>query len=80
MKTKTIILLILIILCLIIILQNSQAVYLHLLFWKIGMSQIILTLTTLLIGFIVGFVVAKLTGKKPGKAFTEASPSESARS
>ncbi len=61
MKAKTIVVLVLIGLFLIILVQNAQVVTLRLLFWEIGMSQIILLPLTMLIGFILGFLVAKVT-------------------
>lgn len=63
MKAKTIVILVLVLFLLIIILQNTHPVYFRLLFWKVHMSQILLTPLTLVAGFIVGFSVAKLTGK-----------------
>ncbi len=63
MKPKTIIVAAIIVLLLIIIIQNTHPVYFRLLFWKIHMSQILLTPLTLLIGFIAGFAVSKLTGR-----------------
>jgi uncharacterized integral membrane protein len=71
MKPKTIVVLILIGLFLIILVQNAQVVTLRLLFWEIGMSQIILLPLAMFIGFILGFIVAKITSgshsKKEGK-------------
>ena len=64
MKTKTIIILVLIVLFIIILIQNTQVVTLHLFFWKVGMSQIILIPVTMAIGFVVGFIVAKVTGNR----------------
>jgi len=62
MKPITIVILVLVALFVIILVQNTQVVTLHLLFWKLGMSQIILVPLTMLIGFILGFIVAKVTG------------------
>ena len=62
MQAKTIVVLVLIGLFLIILVQNTQVVTLRLLFWKLGMSQIVLVPLTMLIGFIIGFIVAKATG------------------
>jgi uncharacterized integral membrane protein len=62
MKPMTIVILVLVALFVIILVQNTQVVTLHLLFWKLGMSQIILVPLTMLIGFILGFIVAKVTG------------------
>ena len=66
MKPQTIVILVLIGLFLIILIQNTQAVTLRLLFWKIGMSQIILVPLTMLIGFIIGYIVAKIKGGSHG--------------
>jgi len=62
MKPMTIVILVLVALFVIILVQNTQVLTLHLLFWKLGMSQIILVPLTMLIGFILGFIVAKVTG------------------
>jgi len=62
MKAKTIVILVLIALFVIILIQNTQVVTLHLFFWKIGMSQIILIPLTMVIGLVIGFIVAKVTG------------------
>jgi uncharacterized integral membrane protein len=62
MKPKTIALLVLIGLFLIILAQNAQVVTLRLLFWEIGMSQIILLSVAMFVGFILGFIVALVTG------------------
>jgi uncharacterized integral membrane protein len=62
MKPMTIVILVLVALFVIILVQNTQVVTLRLLFWKLGMSQIILVPLTMLIGFILGFIVAKATG------------------
>lgn len=62
MKAKTIVILVLIVLFVIILIQNTQVVTLHLFFWKVGMSQIILIPLTMVIGLVIGFIVAKVTG------------------
>lgn len=64
MKPKLFILLVVIILFLIFLIQNTQVVTLHLYFWKISMSQIILIPLVLILGFIVGYIVARFTRKK----------------
>jgi uncharacterized integral membrane protein len=63
MKTKLLILLAVIVLFLIFLIQNTQVVTLHLYFWKISMSQIILLPLTLIIGFLLGYVVATFMKK-----------------
>jgi len=67
MKAKVIVVLVLIGLFLVILIQNTQVVTLRLLFWKVGMSQIILVPLTMLIGFILGYIVAKVTSGNHGK-------------
>lgn len=49
----------LIILALIILSQNTQVVTVHVLFWDLSMSRIILIPFLLLVGFIIGFFVGK---------------------
>ncbi|MEN8209287.1 MAG: LapA family protein [Candidatus Fermentibacteria bacterium] len=56
MKPKVIIILILAILLTVIIIQNSKAADVHLLFWKISMSMIILIFLVALIGFTIGYL------------------------
>ncbi|MDY6843613.1 MAG: lipopolysaccharide assembly protein LapA domain-containing protein [Thermodesulfobacteriota bacterium] len=64
MKSKFLIIFIIITLVLIFLVQNAQVVTLHLYFWKISMSQIILIPLILIIGFIAGYIVARFTIKK----------------
>ncbi|MFP3867090.1 MAG: LapA family protein [Desulfobacteraceae bacterium] len=63
MKAKTIIILVVVLLALVILFQNTQVVTLNLLLWEISMSQIILTITTLVIGFAIGVIVTRLLTK-----------------
>ncbi len=63
MKPKVIVILILVILFLIILIQNTHVVTLHLLFWTISMSQIILIAFVLLGGFVIGYLTVKLTAR-----------------
>jgi uncharacterized integral membrane protein len=67
MKPKTIVVLVVIALFLIILIQNTQVVTLRLLFWKVGMSQIVLVPLTMLIGFVLGYIVAKVTSSSHKK-------------
>lgn len=53
-----------IVLIVIVLLQNTQMVTLHLLFWSISMSQILLFLIMLAFGFILGYFVHTLRVKK----------------
>ncbi|MDD3579552.1 MAG: LapA family protein [Desulfobacca sp.] len=71
MKVKTIVIAVLILLALVILFQNTQVVTLHLLLWKISMSQIIFTVATLIIGFVFGFIVTRLLTKPHTHTTTE---------
>jgi len=51
-------------LALIVLIQNTNVIRVRLLFWSVEMSQVILVLLMLIIGFILGFAVAKLSGRK----------------
>lgn len=53
------------VLLIIIILQNSAVVTLRVLFWKVGMSGILLFLFLLVIGFAIGYLVALFTKTTP---------------
>ena len=64
MKAKLIVLLVAILLALIVLIQNAQTVTFRLLFWTAEISQLLLVLLMLVIGFVLGFLVAKLTGRK----------------
>lgn len=64
MKFKWIIILILCLLMVILFLQNNQMVTYHFLFWKVGVSQLVLLPLTTLIGFLIGLIVGKLTGTR----------------
>ena len=67
MQPKNIIIGIVILLVLIILIQNTQIVTLHLFFWKIGMSQIVLIPLLLFFGFMVGYFVHSFNTKKKSK-------------
>ena len=56
MKPKMFAILILAILLLVIVIQNSNSADVHLLFWKISMSMIILIFFVALIGFTLGYL------------------------
>lgn len=57
MNAKKIAMLVVAGILLIILLENTQVTDFYLLFWKISMSQIILTSFTLVIGFVLGYSV-----------------------
>jgi uncharacterized integral membrane protein len=64
MKAKLIAILVVVVLALIILVQNSQIVTFRLLFWTAEISQLLLVLLMLAIGFVLGFLIAKLTGRR----------------
>ncbi len=59
MKPKLIIALILLVLAVISIAQNTEVVSVHLFFWTLQMSRIILIAGMFIIGCIVGFLLGK---------------------
>ena len=61
MKPKTIFLLVLAVLIVIVLFQNTRVVTFRFFFWKAEVSQLLLVLITLAIGFAGGFVTAKLS-------------------
>lgn len=62
-RPKVIAIVVVSILALIILLQNLQTVTFRLFFWKVEVSQLLLVLLMLIIGYILGFLTAKLTDK-----------------
>jgi len=64
MKPKLLIILVIVVLFLIFLIQNTQVATLHLFFWKISMSLIILIPLVLIVGLIVGYILARFTRKK----------------
>jgi uncharacterized integral membrane protein len=64
MKPKVIIILIVAVLALIVLFQNTQDVILRFLFWSRPVSQVVLILLTLALGFVAGFIAAKLSGRR----------------
>ncbi len=49
---------------LILVIQNRDVVTLHLLFWGLSTSLVVLILLVLLIGFVLGLLVATLSARK----------------
>jgi uncharacterized integral membrane protein len=62
-KPKVIAIIVISALALIVLLQNLQTVTFRLFFWKVEVSQLLLVLLMLVIGYILGFLTAKLTEK-----------------
>ena len=56
MKPKMVAILILAIVLVIIVIQNSDVTDIHLLFWTVSMSMIILIFFVALIGFAIGYL------------------------
>ena len=63
MRPKIIAIIVVSVLALIILLQNLQTVTFRLFFWKVEVSQLLLVLLMLIIGYVLGFLTAKLPGK-----------------
>jgi uncharacterized integral membrane protein len=65
---KFIFLVIILVLVIIVLLQNRHIVGIRLFFWTIGMSQALLTLLSVLVGFVAGLITYAMTGlSKPRK-------------
>jgi uncharacterized integral membrane protein len=62
-KPKVIAIIVVSVLALIVLLQNLQTVTFRLFFWKVEVSQLLLVLLMLVVGYILGFLTAKLTEK-----------------
>jgi len=70
MKAKLVSASIVVVLALVVLAQNTEVVTFRFLFWSARISQVLLVLLTLALGFFLGFLVAKLTGrgkKRPGR-------------
>lgn len=61
MKLPHVAILVLAILLFTVIVQNTSITVVHILFWKISMSLILLILFSALAGFAIGFLVHHLT-------------------
>lgn len=64
MKPKQIVILILAVLLLIILIQNTQIINFHILFWTISMSQIILMLIVIILSFALGYFSHYVIGRR----------------
>ena len=58
MRPKYIAVLALLVLALIVLIQNTAVVTIEILFWSFDMSQVVLIVLMLAIGFLVGFIFA----------------------
>jgi uncharacterized integral membrane protein len=72
LRPKVISIGVLLVLAIVILLQNSQAVSFHILFWRLSASLLMLLPLTLLLGFVVGYVFHALTSKRPPKSGEDA--------
>jgi len=60
MKPKTVSILALTAVLLLIMLQNTQTVTVHLLFWSVMLPQILLIFSTFIFGLLAGYLAATL--------------------
>ena len=60
MRPKTLTVLICSLVVLIMMLQNTQSITIHILFWQIVLPQILLIFLTLLAGLLIGYLLATL--------------------
>ncbi len=67
MSGKTIALVVAVILFVILVVQNTGVVTLHLLFWKLTMSRIILLCLVGLIGFVAGYFARRVSKRPAGR-------------
>jgi len=65
MKPKTLTALVCGFVVLIVMLQNTQTVTIHILFWQILLPQILLIFLILLAGLLIGYLLATLKGSSP---------------
>lgn len=64
MTPKQIVILILAALLLIILVQNTQVINFHILFWTISMSQIILMALIIILSFVLGYFTHYLVHRR----------------
>ena len=64
MKAKAWTILVIIILLLIVLVQNTGATTLKLLFWGIAIPQFLLLIFALIIGFFIGYLTGMLSKRK----------------
>lgn len=64
MNFKTISGLILLALFIIISIQNSEIISVHLLFWKVDISKLLLLIITLIVGIIIGMILPGFFNKQ----------------
>ena len=64
MRPKIIAIIVLVVLALIVLYQNKDVVTIRLFFWSFAMSQVVLVLLNLAIGFVLGLFAANLPKKR----------------
>jgi len=64
MKPRTLAIIALFVLVLLTMLQNTHVVAVHFLFWRFALSQIVLIVLILLVGFVLGYLFAKVPKKR----------------
>ena len=65
MKAKLVVIIVLVVLVGILLIQNSQRVTFWLFFWSVQVSQLLLVLIMLGLGFLGGWLTATFTRKDP---------------
>jgi len=63
-QIKNFVLIVLGVLIIIVMVQNAQPITFRFLNWNYQVSQLLLVVIVLLLGFLTGFIVAKVTGGK----------------
>jgi uncharacterized integral membrane protein len=63
-RPKVIAIIVISILALIILLQNMSVVTFSIFFWQVRVSQLLLVLLMIAIGYVLGFLTAKLAPRK----------------
>jgi uncharacterized integral membrane protein len=63
-RPKVIAIIVVSVLALILLFQNIDVVTFRMFFWTVEVSQLVLVVLMLAIGYVLGFLTAKLGGKK----------------
>lgn len=61
---KRVLLLVVVLLALFILVENTSVVTIRFLFWKVEMSQVVLILLVLAVGYIAGYLTAKILASR----------------
>lgn len=61
---KRILLLVVVLLALFILVENTSVVTIRFLFWKAEMSQVVLILLVLAVGYVAGFLTARILASR----------------